>query len=450
MKKVLFLLSFAFLAAGFFAQSDDDLFSSDDDFFFDEGVAEISESPAATSSELNHGNLFENGSVKVGGKISSSLSTYTTLYADDGKSFGDHLKDTTLLPDLSAELFVDARPTQVLRLYTKFAFAYPFVDSGYAVYTGISPILNVTINNWFNLKELFTDFSLGDNVNFRFGLHTVSWGAGYFFSPVSDIINSSSIDPENPDLTVDGSLNLRTQITFKDSQNCLWFYLIAPSDFSSASFVPYLKDTALALKSDLVWGNWEFGLGGYYKLDSAPKALITATGGFKKINLFAEAVYSYGAASEWDSSTDWSGKSHIFQGTLGCSYYWKTPSITLAAQYYYDGNDKDLKSKYLTSGHNFALVTNFGRIFGTTDFTATVFGMMNIGKSELDAATRATLQSLNISSAYFSSLTLSALMNYSPNKNMTFGLGPYITMEDFDSKPNVSLKFTASLGGGKF
>lgn len=444
MKKVLFLLSFVFLAAGLFAQSDDDLFSSDDDFFFDEGVAEISESSVTTSSGLNHGNLFENGSVKVGGKISSSLSTYTTLYADDSLSFGDHLKDTTLVPDLSAELFVDARPTQVLRLYTKFAFAYPFKDYGVGVGT-------ITISNWFKMKELFTDFSLGDNVNFRFGLHTVSWGAGYFFSPVSDIINSSSIDPENPDLTVDGSLNLRTQITFKDSQNCLWFYLIAPSlDFSSSFELPKLKDTALALKSDLVWGNWEFGLGGYYKLDSAPKALITATGGFRKINLFAEAVYSYGAASEWESSTDWSGKSHIFQGTLGCSYYWKTPSITLAAQYYYDGNETDFKSKYLTSGHNFALVTNFGRIFGSTDFTATIFGMMNIGKSELDDTAKAQLQAQNISSAYFSSLTLSALMNYSPNKNMTFGLGPYITMEDFDSKPNVSLKFTASLGGGKF
>lgn len=444
MKKVLFLLTLAFLAAGLFAQSDDDLFSSDDDFFFDEGVAEISESSVTTSSELNHGNLFENGSVKVGGKISSSLSTLTTLYADDSLSFGDHLKDTTLVPDLSAELFVDARPTQVLRLYTKFAFAYPFKDYGVGIGT-------ITISNWFKMKELFTDFSLGDNVNFRFGLHTVSWGAGYYFSPVSDIINSSSIDPENPDLTVDGSLNLRTQITFKDSQNCLWFYLIAPSlDFSSSFELPKLKDTALALKSDLVWGNWEFGLGGYYKLDSAPKALITATGGFKKINLFAEAVYSYGAASEWESSTDWSGKSHIFQGTLGCSYFWKTPSITLLAQYYYDGNDKDLKSKYLTSGHNLVVGTNFGRIFGSTDFTATIFGMMNIGKSELDDTAKAQLQAQNISSAYFSSLTLSAIMNYSPNKNMTFGLGPYITMEDFDSKPNVSLKFTASLGGGKF
>ena len=76
--------------------------------------------------------------------------------------------------------------------------------------------------------------------------------------------------------------------------------------------------------------------------------------------------------------------------------------------------------------------------------------MMNIGKSELDDTAKAQLQAQNISSAYFSSLTLSAIMNYSPNKNMTFGLGPYITMEDFDSKPNVSLKFTASLGGGKF
>jgi hypothetical protein len=68
--------------------------------------------------------------------------------------------------------------------------------------------ISTTVNDWFNIKEIFSDFSIKDRVFFRFGLHTVTWGTGFFFSPVSDIINTSSINPEDTDEQVNGSLNL--------------------------------------------------------------------------------------------------------------------------------------------------------------------------------------------------------------------------------------------------
>ena len=79
------------------------------------------------------------------------------------------------------------------------------------------------------------------------------------------MINTSSIDPENTSAQVDGSLNLRTQIVLPNTQNCLWFYVIPSTDFKPETTADtYLRDTALAAKADLVFGNWEFGIGGFY------------------------------------------------------------------------------------------------------------------------------------------------------------------------------------------
>ena len=44
----------------------------------------------------------------------------------------------------------------------------------------------------------------------------------------------------------------------------------------------------------------------------------------------------------------------------------------------------------------------------------------------------------------------SALFNYSPIKEITLGLGPYITFSAWDKAPVVNLKLQATLGGGKF
>ena len=460
-------LTFCFVSIS--AQSDDfsdeDFFSSDDSLFSDDvfsedslfadgdGIDEVNEVSAKT--DLSKGILFEDGSIKIGGNFTTSLETETVLYSEEDKSFGENLKDSVLTPTANANLIVDARPTQSLRMYTKFGVQYPYTVKGNlqnenSFDQAVTLKTQVTISDWFSLKELFTDFSIADTAFFRFGLHTVTWGTGHFFSPVSDLINTSSIDPENTSAQVDGRLNLRTQIILPNTQNCLWFYVIPSTDFKPETTADtYLRDTALAAKADLVFGNWEFGIGGFYKYQNAPKAMLTASGSLKNVSVFGEFVYRYGADSEWLAKKDvWSDKTNIFQATVGLSRYWKNPEITLFVQYYYNGNNKDMTRQYLTYGHNVVASLRFGKILGNSDFTSTIFGMVNFGKEVLPPSLSAMLPQTYAS--LINTMTLSAMINYSPLSTIKIGMGPDITWKSFDNNPTVSLKLSASLGGGKF
>lgn len=440
MKKItIILFTLLFSLFTLTAQSDDDLFGgSDDDFFGDDGIEVVEE--VSAKSDLSKGTIFDAGSVKIGGRFDSSIQTSTVLYADDDQDFSDHLKDTTLSPTLSAFLTVDARPTDILRMYTKFGFAYPFETTAKTTAT------ETTVFDYFKVKEAFTDFSYADRAFFRFGLHTVTWGTGYFFSPVSDIINASSIDPENTDAQVDGVLNLRTQVTFPGTQNCLWTYVIPSSSFKAI-------DTAFAAKGEFLIGGWEFGLGGYYKYENAPKAVLTASGSLKKCTIFGEFVYQYGGASEWAANTDWDDKENIIQATAGLSYMFKDPQIMLAGQYYYDGNCKDslnnfMKSKNFTYGHNFAVMANFGKILDNTDWTATLFGNVNIrDNDDYTPMEQYMLEQAGMGDAM---AVFFGKLNYTPFKNCTIGAGPYVVLTSFEKAPTVSFNLTATLGGGKF
>ena len=470
MKKSLIFITVLFLSFSIFAQSDDDLFGgSDDDFFADDSIVEVNDVSAKT--DLSKGVIFDTGAIKVGGSLTAGITTNTVLYSPENRPLGENIYNSTLKPDLSAMLSVDARPTETLRIYTKFGFAYPFKDSisGYfrngqeqeliGLNADGTPIIGTKTTNsivdWFKLKELFTDFSIKDTAFFRFGIHTVTWGTGYFFSPVSDMINTSSIDPENPEKQVDGALNLRTQIVFPNSQNCLWFYVIPSTNFQNQTAESYMRETALAGKMDIVIGGWEFGLGGYYKYQNAPKAMFTATGSLKKMSFYGEFVYSYGSAQEWGRKPDWDDKTSIIQATVGLSYYWKEPMINFAAQYYYNGNTKDIPTSYVISGHNVAAMLSFGKLFNNKDFTASIFAMANFGRVEMTSQEIANYKTYGLSETMLNamtgtSLSATAMLYYSPIKELKFGLGPSLTFKDFNNNPTVSLKLSGTFGGGKF
>ena len=447
MKKLIFLFGVLLLATSVFAQSDDDLFGgSDDDLFADDSIVEVKDVSAKT--DLSKGVIFDTGSIKVGGSLSAGITTNTVLYSPEENDLAKNIYASTLKPDLSAMLSVDARPTETLRIYTKFGFAYPFQNKATA--NGNS----IVIADWFKLKELFTDFSLKETAFFRFGIHTVTWGTGYFFSPVSDMINTSSIDPEHPEKQVDGALNLRTQIVFPNSQNCLWFYVIPSTNFTNQTAESYMRETALAGKFDLLIGNWEFGIGGFYKYQNAPKAMLTATGSLRKIGFFGEFVYSYGSASEWATNHNWEDKTNIIQATAGFTYMWKEPQITLAAQYYFNGNDKD-PAGYVIGGHNIAALLSFGKLFNNKDFTASIFAIGNFGRKEITSVEREMLKLSGasdemIAAASGTSLTTTAMLYYSPIKELKVGLGPSLTFKTFETNPTISLKLSATLGGGNF
>lgn len=488
MKKTLLILSMLFLSFGLFAQSDEELFGSSDDAFFggdddsmfsdddmfgDDTIEEVKD--VSAKSDLSKGVIFDTGAIKVGGNLNAGLTTNTILYSPDNDNLGENIYRTKLIPDLSAMLSVDARPTETLRLYTKFGFAYPFKSKATTnlnfTPVALSPMgpelsfatsAETTIEDWFRLKELFTDFSIKDTAFFRFGIHTVTWGAGYFFSPVSDMINSSSIDPENPEKQVDGSLNLRTQIIIPNSQNCLWFYVIPSTNFNQTA-ESYARDTAFAGKADILFGNWEIGLGGLFKYQNAPKAMLTATGSLKKVSFFGEFVYSYGALSEWQKNTDWDDKTSIFQATAGLSYYWKEQKINLAAQYYFESNDVDFSKKISQFGHNIALMASKGELFKNPDLSLSLFAMANFGHKD---ATTDDILELYPLAAFLSeedlkaaakeasdmmpTLTTNLMMHYTPVKDVSLGAGPVLTVKDFETKPTVAFKLTATLGGGKF
>lgn len=461
MKKGLLFLGLLFACTFVFAQSDDDLFGGDDDFFFeDAGVDEVTD--VSASSDLSRGILFEDGSVRVGGNFTSSIETSTTVYKLNSETFTTNLKNTSFTPNVNAFLFVDARPNQDLRMYSKFGFRFPFQSTATSTakttqktnpFTGepaLDTQVTTSVTDWIYLKELFTDFSIADAAYFRFGLHTVTWGAGYFFSPVSDIINTTSINPEDVNAQVDGCLNLRAQIPFSGSQNCLWLYLVPSTDFKTTySAASNARDTAFAAKYDLLLGGWELGFGGYYKYQNAPKATFTATGSLGKFSLFGEAVYQYGAASEWTVNKKWKNKTDIIQFTAGFSRMWSNQNIMLAAQYYYDGNEKDMQHQYFTYGHNIAAMASFGRLFGTTDITASVFGMINIGKDDLPALMKSYLDNYGIAS-YLNDATISAMLYYSPTSSIKMGMGPYITFPELKKAPQIDIKLSFTLGGGNF
>ena len=47
-------------------------------------------------------------------------------------------------------------------------------------------------------------------------------------------------------------------------------------------------------------------------------------------------------------------------------------------------------------------------------------------------------------------LTSTAMLYYSPINELKVGLGPSITFKTFEANPTISLKLSATLGGGKF
>ncbi|MBQ0165607.1 MAG: hypothetical protein KBT02_00685 [Treponema sp.] len=440
----------------------------DDALFADEGIEVLDESASSASS--SDGTIFEAGSVKIGGRLSSSVGADFLLYdEDDDTSFGDRLYDMTISPAISADISLDARPSDTLRMYTKFSLGYPFQT------TGTSAGGSVTVSDFLNVKEMFTDFSLADRAFFRFGLHTVSWGTGYFFSPCSDMINSGKIDPENADEQVDGSLNLRTQIIFPGSQNCLWLYAI-PETGSGAK----ARDTALAAKMEFVTGGFELGGGAFYQYEKAPKAMMTASGSIinGKVSVFGEGVFQYGADSEWAADTSFEDKTALFKATAGFSYMWKDPEIMLMGQYLYDGNNVDdmlnmsvqlsptipsinFVIPNQTYGHNIALMTSFSKLPLLKDCSFTLFGLVNIGKEDIPEETQNNFTVYKNFLKQFGydpdgikkNLTVAratATLNYAPSSSLSFSAGVSSKWVDFDSKPVLEATLGATLGGGKF
>ena len=440
MKKFLLLILAVFFISGIYASDDDFFFSEDSMFFDDVMLEEITEEDSKGKGEnsIFDFGLIETDTVSFGGSTSFSLD-YTALWADvdaaekDRDYFLDGLENSYLVPNMSASLYFDARPNEALRFYGKAEVGYPFEQN----LGKLNPMLNGLIIPQFRVKELFTDFNIGEHSYFRFGKHTVKWGVGYFFSP-ADVINIGKIDPEHPENQVEGAITLRSMFTFPGNQNCLYLYLI-PDESGLA------KNTAFAGKYDFLVGNTEIGLGTWLKYNRPPKFISTMTTTlFNKIATFGEAVVSYGTEEEWLGDLE---KSFALQGTLGFSYSFTKPKITLLTQYLFNGygdeNPETLDDVAFASKQ--ALYSYVGKHYLA----------VSLSKSEL-ISKKLSLSCFGLVGLSDFSGNASLNLNYQMDKNCSLSLGPsYIfgkENSEFTKATKDMLMFNISvkLGGGKF
>ena len=457
----------------FFSGSDDDLFGGDDMFGEEITVENSSSSPLSIFSGLD---LINTEKVRFGGSASFSLNSaisLTNVFSSNAQKWQywkEALYNTSLSPSIGAELYFDAHPDEILRLYGKVGVSYPFAGqpqilekNDFGVWNpsnsiGISGLPSNGVPNFY-VKELFTDFSLGDNVYFRFGKHTVKWGVGYFFSP-ADVINLGAIDPENPTADREGPVSLRTQITIPGTQNCIYIYGVLGDK-------NVVRDAALAAKYEFLVGNYEIGIGAWCKWRRAPRLIATATGSIKDISLFAEGVFAWGLEEEWVEDRSLSGKKPFFQATLGGSYTWNEPKISLSMQYFFNGFGvpdikestlQELLTKQLNYSycgqHYVAMSLSKSSLFDNNDMSLSLFGLMSL--TDLSG-----MASLSYSAKLFRncSLSLGPSFTFGPEKSEYIYLSSMgdqqtllaLMMSNGEKwRANMGFSVSFRLGGGKF
>ena len=290
--------------AELFGSSEDDLFGSsgsDDDLFggSDDLLTDIENSETDMGSAM----LTNEQPVVIGGSYSFSLTPGWGWKFDESDDIG------AISANLSSRLYFDARPNESIRVYGKAVLSYPFEET---TTRSFSDILSV--------QELFSDFTVGDDLFVRVGKQNLNWGVGYFFSP-ANLLNISSIDPLDPEAELTGPVSIKMNKPVGIDN--IYGYVIIPSANVALDGLKY------AAKYEKVIGNSEIGLGGLYTYGDDPIVMSTLSTSIGDVALFAEGTASFAAIDDVE-----------FAATAGGRYSWSAPesdlSLNLAGQYYYD------------------------------------------------------------------------------------------------------------------
>jgi hypothetical protein len=309
---------------------DDSPFGASDDLFDAPLVTDVEETDTDISSIL-----LTQDEVRIGGRYSLSLSggagwdNLPTRLEDS--TLEEVLTDpdsTPLTTDLSAQVYLDARPDETFRVLAKATASYPFETDAEREFSDV-----------IRVDEVFADFQWGDSVFFRAGKQTLNWGVGYFYSP-ADLLSLAEIDPDDPEAELEGPVAVKANIPV-DIHN---LYLYALPEFADEPF-----EVGLAAKGEVVVGDMEITGGAIYQRDIAPAGMMTLSTFVGDFNVFGEAVLSYGSnktfvreiegppALETYTVED----EFFFSGTAGTSYSYspdeRDGSLLITVQYLYNG-----------------------------------------------------------------------------------------------------------------
>lgn len=354
--------------------------SSDDDFFGDDSPTVV-EAPAAGGDPTKAFTESAEG-VRWGGSVDSSAEWNGGWVGQkpSAADLTDGWKDA-LDYGLSTKLYVDARPDADFRFRLSLKTGYPFTTDT-TVVNGVDYLHETTTTTTVSVPniavwEMFTDVTLDNTVFLRFGKQSASWGAAYFYSP-GDVISLTAKDATDPTAEREGPVALKATVPFPGLKANLTGFILARDSYFNGD-VPTLQTLGYALQADALVGDAQVSLGGFYQEDNAPKAVATLNTGFgfldlpvlNDVNLFSEAVFSYGSdvlkgsgtidlpgfGEGYASVTEWK-KTVYYTGTLGASYSNDDANLTLRAEYLYNpfgSNDRKAAEKaYYTTFANTA------------------------------------------------------------------------------------------------
>lgn len=353
--------------------------STDDDFFGEDSPSVIT-APVSTADPTKQFSESTEG-LRWGGTVTSNA-TWNGGWvkqwpeaANPASGWKDGLDYS-----LSTKLFLDGRPDSDFRFRLSLKTGYPFTTTQKvsAPVTTTNPLGTAVIETPnISVWEMFTDVTVEDALFLRFGKQSASWGVSYFYSP-GDVISLTAKDASDPTAEREGPVALKATVPFPGLKANLTGYVLARDSYFGGE-LPTLQSLGYALQGDILVGDAQLSLGGFYQRDNAPKLVATINTGLNflnlpvlsDINVFSEAVFSRGSdvrkgvgstatsgsnpmqigTVRYASVTDWE-KTVYYTGTVGASYSNNDANLSLRAEYLYNpfgSNDKDGAAKGFNS-----------------------------------------------------------------------------------------------------
>ncbi|HTH13476.1 MAG TPA: hypothetical protein VMB23_03710, partial [Spirochaetia bacterium] len=274
MKRTLTIFALALLPLAAWADE-----AADADFFGDAAPAVTT---AVTTSVDPTKQFAESADgLKWGGTVTSSA-TWNGGWLTDWPTVSDPTKNWNngLDYSLKSTLHLDGRPDKDFRFRLSLQTGYPFTNDTSNVLVGkTTATAQPTTLQIPNIKvwEFFTDVTVADTLFLRFGKQSASWGVAYFYSP-GDVISLTAKDASDPTAEREGPVALKATLPFPNAKANLTAFVIARDSYF-ATELPSLSNLGYAIQGDILVGQAQLTLGGFYQKDNAPKAVATVNTG---------------------------------------------------------------------------------------------------------------------------------------------------------------------------
>jgi hypothetical protein len=405
----------------------------------------------------------------------------------------------------SARLGFVARPASDISVTGEVRTGYPFVKEIEAVIDtdpGL-PFVPVTTTYTvpdFTVWSLYSKFTWNDALFFSFGKLPIKWGTGYFFSPADDIFARSEVDLADPTAEREGPMALKVHYPIPRTMHNLYAFAVLPAA-SGAAALASLKpeDIAVAAKAEVLLGNTELALAGYYQRNQRPEAILTGSTGTGDLNFFAEGTVAFPSpvseaylepgAVTWDIiySSDYTvvdrSAETLFSATAGAVYTKADWNFRVVGQYLYNGRGYDSLTlgDLLEAGFDRAASQPPGEPeFGLASLAASLGGLGKIGRhygvvylgwtslwdSDWDFSVLAIENFSDLSGYVKPTLSFSCLGYITLSGSVSLSWGGEGTefadpagfaaairegsIATFVAKPSLSLSLTASIGSTSF